>query len=322
MKLRYLLGFSLLLIISGCMSSPKPKLGEVYPAWFNQPSSDSSIYYYAVADGKNKDDAIANALNQIASRMSVSIESKFQSNIVVDNNNYNKSSQMDISNKVEKIHFNNYEILHEERLPGHYLIALKVNKIELAKSLQNKIDSRFTNIANNLNMKYRNSVLKLRTYTKILHSLKALNKKIYILSSVNKRISIKKYLIKESRIRDTILKFHDSITFHIQGSDNKYKKVLYNFITQKGYKINKYSALIRLKISVTKKMIHVLSYKVIKGIIVLQVIDKNDGSVLGEKRLVLGGKSISSFTQADEFMLNSFRKRLKNKNILSKLLGI
>lgn len=322
MKLRYLLGFLLLLVMSGCMSSPKPKLVEVYPAWFNQPSSDSSVYDYAVADGKNRDDAIANALNQIASKISVSVKSKFQSNTVVDNNSYNKSSQMDVYNKVEKIHFNNYSILHEKRLQSGYLISLKVNKIELAKSLKNKIDSRFANISNNLNMKYKNSVLKLRTYTKILHSLKALNKKIYILSSVNKRISIKKYLIKQSRIRDIILKFHDSVTFHIQGPDNKYKKVLYNLITQKGYKINKYNALIRLKISITKKMIHVLSYKVIKGIIVLQVIDKNDGSVLGEKRLVLGGKSISSFTQADEFMLNSFRKRVKNKNILSKLLGI
>ncbi len=321
MIIKYFLGSLLLVLMSGCMS-PKPKLVETYPTWFEQSLSDSDIYYYAVADGKNREDAIASALNQIASKISISIKSKFTSNTVVDNNSYAKSSQMDVSNTVEKIHFNNYVVLHEKRLKNVYLISLKVNKTELAQSLENKIRSRFTNISNSLNMHYKNSVLKLRNYTKILNSLKSLKKQIYILSSVNKRVSVKKYLMQLSEIRDIILKFRDSVTFHIQGSSNKYTKALYEFITSKGYKINKRHALIRLQISVTKKRIHVLGYKVIKGIVVLRVIGKHNASVLGEKRLLLGGKSISNFTQADEFMLNSFKAKLETNKILSGLLGI
>jgi len=318
--MKYLLSI-ILLFISGCMS-PQPKVAETYPIWFNQTPQDSSSYYYAAAEGKDKNDAITKALNQIASKISISIESKFVSNTVVNNNHYNKVVQMDINNKVDKVHFNNYTIKNEQHLGKVYLISLEVNRSNLSQALKNKIKSRFTNISNELNMQYKNSVVKLKKYTKILYSLKSLQKKLYVLSSINNKISIKKYLLELSNIKDTISKFHDSVIFHIQGSSTKYTKVLYNAITQKGYKISKYHGLINLKMSISKKRINSLGYKIMKGIITLQVFDKKDSSLVGEKRLIIGGKSISSFTQADEFMLNSFRYKLETNKVLSKLLGI
>lgn len=311
----------LLFFITGCMSA-KLKPVQAYPVWFSQRLHDSASYYYAVAEGKNKNDATANALNQIASKISVSIESKFESNTVIDNNKYNKYAQIDVSSQVGKIHFNNYAIVNEQQLAQHYFVFLKVNKIELANALQSEINSDFTNTSNKLKMRYKNNVLKLRNYTKVLHSLHALKKKVYIFSSIKKQANIKVYLAKLSNIKNTISKFRDSVTFHIQGSKSKYVKVLYDVITQKGYKINKYKGLVTLSISINKNMIHSLGYKIIKAVVVLRVVGKKDASILGEKRLILGGKSISSFAQADEFMLSSFRKKLENKKILSGLLGI
>jgi hypothetical protein len=73
---------------------------------------------------------------------------------------------------------------------------------------------------------------------------------------------------------------------------------------------------------VHKQQFKVVENKIVKGIINMSVFDTVSSSLLGQKRIILGGKSKSSFKRADEFMLISFRERLKNKQILYELLGI
>ena len=311
-----------LLLITGCMEPKPQQTTTVYPAWFSQTLQDSSQFYYATAQGSNKTDAINNALNFIASKISVSVGSDFQSTTTVSQTDYTKSSQLNVNNHVEKIHFNNYTIIQEKQVTNHYFVAIKVNRIALAQSLKSKILKHLSTIQSTLNMQYKNSVAKLRHYKKVEENFSSIDRQITLLASVNPQADTQKYILQRNSFYNRIHKFFQTISFTLQGADNKYKQKIYAFITQKGYKVTKYRATIRLHIRVKKQKIISLGYKILKGVITIQVFDSKKRSILGEKRIIVAGKSISSFAQADEFMLHNFTQKIQNQKLLRSLLGI
>ena len=311
-----------ILLLTGCMTPKPQQVTTVYPAWFSKTMQDSKQFYYASAQGSNKIDAINNALNFIASKISISVGSDFQSTTTVSQSNYAKSSQLNVNNHVEKIHFNNYTIIHEKQTTNHYFVAIKVNRIALAQSLKSNIAKHLTTIRSTLNMHYKNSVAKLRHYKKIEENFSSVDKQIALLASVSPKTNIQKYILQRNSFQNSVKKFFQTISFTLQGTKNRYRQKLYALITQKGYKVTKYRAPIRLHISVKKEKIISLGYKILKGVIIIQVFDSKKRSVLGEKRIIVGGKSLSSFAQADEFMLHNFAQKIQNQKLLRSLLGI
>ncbi len=307
-------------VISGCYSS-QPSVAKSYPVWYTKVQQDSFSYYYGVADGINKTDAINNALNQIASKISVTIESNFESSRYVDNENLNEFSKSEIKNKVAKINFNNYTILKEQKVGNSYVVSLKVNRLTLAKNMEEKIENSLSNISSKLDANYKNIVQKLRNYSDAKQKLKELEKDVFLASSISSSVDLKEYLDTIHKLNKKILKFKNSISFKIDG-DSNYKNVLSELINEKGYKVKNYNSNLYLKISVKKTHITAVGYKIAKGVINIKVIDKNNNSIVGQKRLVVGGKSLSGFKQADEFMLKTFKQKLLKEKILSNLLGV
>jgi len=320
--IRYGVTLLSLLFLSGCMTPKPQQTTPVYPVWFSQTMSDSSQFYYATAQGSNKTDAINNALNFIASKISVSVSSDFQSTTSVSQTDYTKSSQLNVNNHVEQIHFNNYTIIHERQEANNYLIAIKVNRMTLAQSLKSKISKHLSTIQSTLNIRYKNSVAKLRHYKKVEENFSIIDKQIALLASVSPQANTQKYILQRNSFHNRINKFFQTISFALQGADSKYRQKLYALITQKGYKVTKYHATIRLHISVKKQKIISLGYKILKGVITIQVFDSKKRSILGEKRIIVGGKSLSSFAQADEFMLHNFAQKIDKQKLLRSLLGI
>lgn len=307
---KYFFIFISIFFIFGCASSQKQLVKQTYPKWYSKTMIDSSRYYFASSEGITKHDAVVNALNEIASKISISISSKFESNVVLDNDIYNKSLAMDITNKIENIHFNNYKILKEQVFNDKHIVLLKVDKIKLKDELQTQIDDEFNTINHKLNIDYKNILLKIKNYNKILISLENLKKKIYIFSSIDKKSNIKKYLTNITKIKEKISLFKNSITFKID-TNNNYAKILKDFITDKGYKLVKYNSLITIKLSIKKQKINSFGYKILKGIASLKIVDNKTNSIVDEKRFIISGKSISDFAHADEFMLQSFKDKLK-----------
>lgn len=307
-------------VITGCNSS-QPNVVKEYPVWYNKVQQDSAIFYYGTADGQNKNDAINNALNQIASKVSVTIESNFESSSFVDNQTLNEFSKSEVRNKVSKINFNNYTILKEKNLGQGYVVSLRVNRLDLAQNMEDKINNTLVSLSNQLNANYKNIVYKLKNYSKATKSLKDLSQEIFLLSSINKTAETKPYLDKIHKLEKKITKFKNSVTFYVKG-DGDYSKVCRDLITQKGYKISSYHPNLSVNISVNKTKVTSMGYKIAKGVVNIKVIDNKNNSVVGEKRFMVGGKSLSSFKQANEFMLNLFKQKLQKEKILSNLLGV
>ena len=318
--MKYLLFFLISLLFTACM--PKEPEVKNYPVWFESTTKDSSTYYYASAEAVNKNEAVANALNMIASKISISISSTYKSNTITSANFYNKEIENSIKNTIKNIDFNNYTIVNEKKFNNNYLVFLKVNRLELAKELESKIKNSLNVASQKTDIKYKNSILKLREYNAVLKTFGALKTDIYTLASIDKSKNIQKYLTEINNIQKKIKVFKATITFKIKGKNSKYKKALSELITQKGYKLSSRYPSIIININIHKQQLTVIENKIIKGIINISAFDAANHSLLGEKRMILGAKSKSSFQRADEFMLIAFQERLKNNQILYKLLGI
>jgi len=70
-----------LLFFSGCgvKEEPEPLGRKSYPSWYIDPPKTTASTLYALGEGENRDEAVKNALNMMASTLSVSISSQYDS---------------------------------------------------------------------------------------------------------------------------------------------------------------------------------------------------------------------------------------------------
>ena len=91
-----------LLFLSGCGTQKSvdvtPK--TVASDWYTNPPVSTDTILYAVGEAQNKDEAIKNALNNMASTLSVSIASQFNSKELVQEGT-KSSYQSTVSNAVQ-----------------------------------------------------------------------------------------------------------------------------------------------------------------------------------------------------------------------------
>ena len=75
---------ALLFSVNACSSKRRVvAVQKSFPIWYENPKKSTSNTLYAVAEGENKSDAVANALNEIVSTLSISISSEFNTKSVV-----------------------------------------------------------------------------------------------------------------------------------------------------------------------------------------------------------------------------------------------
>lgn len=144
---KLLVSFILALFLSGCFQQPSSAPSSSYsiPKWYLNPIPNSNIYLYGVGEGKTLKEAKNNALNDMASRLSVTIDSSIQQykNITSSNTsvgNYQKKLTQNINVEVKKINFTNASVTNSEILNNSFFVQMKVNRQELFNAHKNAFD--------------------------------------------------------------------------------------------------------------------------------------------------------------------------------------
>ena len=305
----------------GCTNN-QPK-HTIYPKWYTNQQNDTASTLYAKSEAYTQEEAISSALNIIASKINISIESSFKSVTNSSKNSYSKNTQQNIKNSVKKIDFTNYQVVTKERLSNDKIIVLvKIDKNILSKSLQLKIENDIKKYNAILFYKYSNITSKIKTYKQTALEIKESESSVYLLENLDTLSSTELYLTKLNALINKIDTFNNGITFRLSSNNlgKDFEEVLSSLITQKGFSITTYNPDIDLKLFISKKDISVLDYKVSK--VVVNITAKEKTSLIGQKNITVGGKSISSFNQANQFAVKNFRNKLIKEDILKKLLGI
>lgn len=199
--------FTILLLFLGCSSDKKMVVAEKkeLPSWVNNPPSSSNGFLYAVGEGQNKEEAVANALSYMVSTLSVSISSQFHSKSVVKEG-YNSSNQATYTNEVQsdvkRIRISNYELVDAQNM-GYKkeLVLIKSNKKELFESLSHEIEQNFILIEQKKNtLASSNAIKKLLFYKETQESLASLADTLLVMNSLEKNFTGENYLSHAQRL--------------------------------------------------------------------------------------------------------------------------
>ncbi len=114
------------------------------PAWYlNPPQSDEQALYGA-GEGSNFQEARHAALNAIAEEISVTITSKMERRENLSQNNstssYDKQVNQRLTAEIQKIRFNNAEVIMNEATGGKVYVLVSVDRAALAESQKAELE--------------------------------------------------------------------------------------------------------------------------------------------------------------------------------------
>ena len=306
----FLILFMSLLIFSACSSKKRVEAeAKIVPSWYiNQTKSDSNTLY-SVGEGEDKASAIANALNNMASTLSVSIESDFNTKSVVRDglvSSVQRDSTSEIRSKVKKIRISDYQIINTEEFGFlRYLVAIKSDKYKLFTSLNKELNQNFSIIQR----KYEeasefNTLKKLSIYKKAKESLGDVKNTLIVMHSLNAGFDDKAYLSKVLEIENRYESLLSKITFSIDANEDAKNLMdsVANGLSLEKYKIIKKSTgknhfTIRIVSSTSQAASY--GFNLARSAISITVKD-NDATVIGSNKLNLTGQSTQGYAIAKE----------------------
>jgi len=309
-----------LIVMLGCVGSPS------YPSWLSTAPQDTAQYVYGLSDGETRKEAISNALNSIASKIRVSVESTSSvlTNIRTENDDedYSKDSTQTITNNVQKIELSNYKVKKEEKISDEkYVVLVQVDKVLNAKLLLNKINTDIAKYKQILGTKHKNPIATVKTYNQSIKNIE--NRNLIDCSTINNFMpnsNVNNKINELLNIKKKMSQFQGNIIFAINGNNPAYENILTKQITQKGFRTSGGNSNINISMKVVETKLDVLGSNILTATIQLRI--TSSGMVIGQSRIKVGAKSRSSYAQARDFTLQKFEVRLRDKNIIENLLGI
>jgi len=317
--------FATMILNTGCFSHKNKTVK--YPNWFYNIKKDTTVFYYGSGEGSSKKEAVTNALNEIASKVSVSISSTFDSTTSItttkNSNGYVKTINKNVQNKVKKIEFSSYKVIKFQQLTKNKCVVfISVNRLTNAQLMLDKINTKIDEYNNTLKQTNLNIASKLKQYINVSDEIT--NKTLpdcFIAKSLYNDEDISKSIQKLLDIKTTIDNFRNSISFSIVSDNIKgYKDVIAELLSQKKFAIVPSNSTITIKLSVKEDQVKSMGNYIIKSKVIITAV--SNGDVIATKVLIVGAKSIANYNQAKEFTLKSLKVKLKKQKVFKEMLGI
>ena len=186
--------------------------------------------YQGVGYGKNRQEAINLALSDIASQISILVDSSTTINKRATNSDYTKEVQSMIHTKIPKISFQNYYIV-EERQDKNYFVRLEVDSKALASTYAKKLDRELKSISQQLNAyssKFKKySILKKVQIERLFLSMEL----ICAIDSTYDIGSFKSQIEELTQKRDNYIK---SLSFQVVSNNQQVKEVAEELLNSMG----------------------------------------------------------------------------------------
>jgi len=320
-----------LLFLSGCVSQKQVVVAQdkVLPSWYTSPPLSNSDDLYAIGDGKDKKEAISNALAFMASTLSVSISSSYSANTVVKEGRINNSQAVynsDIQSDVKEIRISSYKVLHAESLGfKKYAVLVKSNKKKLFDSLRQEIIQKFEIISQEEKTVQNLHMLKqFSFYKEASDSLKSIPNTLIVMNVLNPAFVGADYLKTMQDINSKYEYILANISFAIHSDKNadNLRSPIAKGLTAKKLKIKKSGSKMHFSVYIKANVEYVTSYgfSLARSEITITTMD-SEGSVVGSNALNLVGQSSQGFGVAKQNVAYKLNALIKKEGI-SKVMGL
>lgn len=307
-------------LILGCGTAPQLKQQTSLPNWYIQAPQNSS-YLYGSGEGDSIQEAKNNALNQIASSLSVSISSNFQKDEGYSSgsngSSFFKNVKNNVNAEVKKIDFSDVEIVHNKLISGKYYILVRINKEKLFNSTKEKFLILDNKIKEQLNLNSNNPYEILRNINKAIPSINQALAKANVLYALNSNFNLKAYSKKYSSYLTKKEQLLNKITISVSNPNNQFSQKLIELLNEKNYKI-KTNSVVDIKISTKPRFTETYGMKIARVSVNLKVIANN--KIVYSANMEVKGISNAN-SQALAKASNAFKQKLSEIGI-EKILGI
>lgn len=315
----------IVLLFSGCGATPiPPKKVTPPPSWvYSILPNDSAEKMYGLGIGRNREDAIKVALNDMVSRLDVTLKSSYKSKEKVTNYSQSSVVTSDIESTVSDIKINNYRVIKSYRLNyKEFAVMIVTDKRKFVKGLKENLKNSEESISNHLESIASRDVLTRYNMKKSLaKEAKKLETTLDIISILDKHFNIKKGRDFIFHIEQEYLQESNSLKFFVQSdsASRPFAQRIKNFLAQKHFQISssrRGSLLLFIK---SKKNLH---NGVIKIVVFMINISAYDGRTrVGGKNIIMKERYNGSMASAYESASIHFEQDIKSQGINS-LLGI
>ncbi|WP_418185580.1 LPP20 family lipoprotein [Aliarcobacter vitoriensis] len=312
----------IILLFTSCTSKVDIKKDDLqYPDWYLNVPKNNDISLYGVGIGQNNNQAVKNALEDLSSRLLVTISA----NTTTSSKSYRdfreytqKTVVQDIKSQIEKLSFQNYIIEKSTYFDKSIIVLLSVQKSKVANDLKKEIDFLYKESESLKNQKM-DTLSKYLKYKDLLDIFYKNYNKSQILSSFIDDND--KYIKTIDEIKNTKNILKNQIDFFINSDNNsrKFDNLFKNSLVNKGFKVveaslkneNSYE----LNINSQSSQNRAYDFYIIENILNIKIINSKNSQILG-KSIELKGASSNSFDDAKINLIQKLKNEQEKEDIL------
>jgi len=316
---------------SGCGSTKneiKPVSNKM-PSWYTHPPLSTATVLYALGEGKDKKEAIAEALNYMSSTLSVSISSSYNAKTVVKEGRINSSDgtyKSDIQSDVKEIRISNYELVNAKQLGfKHYAVVIKANKRKLFESMNQELKQKFALIkSKEKSLASANALSKLSFYKDTQNSLESLPNTLIVMNVLNNLFEGDEYIRETQILGSKYQELVQNISFWVTSTKNidNLKAPIMKALSAKSLKVKQLNSPRHFNIILQGKLEEAHSYGFSLARAEITIVTKDSkGTVIGSNALNIVGQSSQGYNIAKQNLSYKLNALIQKEGI-AKVLGL
>jgi len=323
--MRYIVLFIVTLFLSACFNGNDYEIQEkqfIYPDWYINPPQNNQQKLYGVGSGKTKQDAIFNALDDLSSRLMLTVEStqEISSKSFRDFREYiSKTTTQKINTQTQKLSFQEYKIEDFYAVSNQIYYLISVEKNSLQRTLEDEATTLY-NEFNSIDNSFYDILSKNIKYKHLLEKFYTNFNKIQILQSLKNKDDQNKYMDTIKKIEEQVKENNNRISFYITSDTNSksFEDIFKDSLNTKLYKIsiangstNAYE--LNLSSNLSRSKSH--GIYIIENILNVKI-KNNQNNQLFSKTIEIKGASSNNFEDATINLIQKLQKYKQERDIL------
>ncbi|WP_428739215.1 LPP20 family lipoprotein [Sulfurimonas sp.] len=310
------------ILLSGCGSSTQLEvapLSQELPAWYQTPPLSNTSTLYAMGEGKDKKEALTNALSYMASTLSVSISSTYRAKTTVKEGSINSQEgeyNSDVSSDVKEIRISNYEVIQAQSLGfKKYAVLIRSDKSKLFTSLQQELEQRISLLHSKQRSLSADALTKYLFYKEQKKEFEDVPNTLVVMKELNARFDSSKYLQALSEIDKNYKYYQSNISFSVSSNVQNLNTPIEKALSEKSFHISS-SGKMHYKVVIDTAVSKANAYGFTLARAELHIMTKNSKGVnIASNVLHLVGQSSQGYEVARQDLVRQLNEKIQKDGI-------
>ena len=303
--------------------TPLPKQATPPPSWvYGVPPTDTQAKMYALGIGTNREAAIKVALNNMVSRLSVTLKSSFKSKERVEDSYHTSSVTNNIEADIAKIKINNYKVIRSYRINyREFAVMIESDKQQFVRGLEDDLREKYKDILQRLKQtNNENIIVRYNTKKALSKEAQKLKSSVLIISELDPHFNKNSYFQFIRKMQTLFSEEANKLKFYVTGDRNSrlfVEKIKNNLVKKHFNLVDTAKNAIRIFVKTQKRLSDAI-VKIVTYTIHVSVYDGN--AQVGGKVIVIKERYRDA-KYASELAAIHFNQSIE-KNGITSVLGI